>query len=328
MPEETVVTEELSMEAQLAELEKSIKAEEETPATEEQPKAEDKPEVKPEPTLDDQLKEIEEPQVEPKVEQPTLNDDQKAILSLVPDKATAENLSHVAQSYHNFTSTLEKGDYNQTIEMLQKWNPKVVDGLLEHIYSQKIEEWTDRWIEEQQNPAHKHIRSLATSTEQRIAQLEEQLAAERQAKVATSQKESQAATQQAYDNHKAELFNKIKFSEADRPFVEAVIDRKVAKDPAVQAAIMKGQLNAVNTIFKAAVREYVERDKAATTAKEKVLDKQAAKVAPVQASPLAESVAITDEQVRSAPREKRGDLREAQQEAQLKSFFSSLTKRK
>lgn len=210
--------------------------------------------------LEEALKAIEDEKPEEK-QVPAISDEQQQILRAIPDAATAANLYGVVQNYSNFTNAFESGEYAKVQGMFEAWNPAAFDGFLEHIYAEKVAsgEWVDRFIAEQEGTGKQH-QGMKT-LERKIQNLESQL---NQRTQGTQQAQKQTQEQQsfaAYNTHVNALFDQIKFSAADRRWVANDLNARIVSDPKVLAAIKNGNVAAVNSVFKTAVREYVNRDK-------------------------------------------------------------------
>ena len=258
-----------------------------TPAT---PPAAAAPEEKPPvvPTLEEKLKAIDEPPAAPAV--PVLTEEQRGVLAVIPDPQTAARVTELANGYHHFTSTFASGNFDAATQMLEQWNPAAWSAFEEHIYQKKVAsgEWVDRWVSEKEGGTHvsQGMRALQQEIANLKAKFTEQEAG-RQRETATAR---EAANARALVTHLTGLFNQIEFSPADRRWVASDIYSRIGNDPAVRDAIRSGDpeaLKRVNPIFKAAVKEYVERDQVKTAAKETTVATQAKHL------PLAQTAAVT-----------------------------------
>lgn len=206
------------------------------------------------------LEEIKEEKVEEPAK-PQLSDDQQKVLEAVPTVERAAELYATAQNYANFTGALEGGDFGKVEGMLQAWNPQVLEGWLEHVYAQKVAsgEWVDRFIAEQEGRGSQYKGDVQLRN--RVAQLETQL----KEKAQTSQQSQLTQQQQQafvnYNTHVNDLLEKINFNKADRRWVVSDLNARVAADPKVLESIRRGNVAAVNGLFKTVVKEYVTRDK-------------------------------------------------------------------
>lgn len=251
--------------------------------------------------IDPQPKEGETPK-----EEPQLSEEQQKIFEAVPDLKTAETLYAVAEGYQNFTDALAQGKFENVEKMIEAHSPQAHEGLMEHIYQTKMTEWIDRWIAEKE--AEKDGKSAPmvkgmTALQRQVKALETKLA-ERD----TNNRQAEDSARQdgivrAYVSHIDSLFDKIEFSPADRPWITSEIHNRVAADPKVKQAINSGNPAAVNKIFAATVREYVQRDKAVADSKTKVLQKQEQKKAPIQ-SGQAVDTGVSDD-INQVPKDKR-----------------------
>lgn len=243
-----------------------------------------------EPTIEDKLKEIDEAPTETK---PTLSNEQQQILNVIPNVQTAQQLATLANGYTNFTQTFERGQFGETLNMLQQWNPQATDAFMEHIYQTKITEWVDRWIADKEgNPTvHKGMQSL----EAKISQLQSQLNQRNQQETEQQRQTRQAQIGQQYQSHLKGLFDKINFSEHDRRWVTADINSRVGADNAVLQAVNSGNMQAVNAIFKKAVTEYVQRDQQQNADKNKVLAAQDKKAPLIGSNPAVATDALPED---------------------------------
>ncbi len=227
---------------------------------------------------------------------------QQQVLATVPTPEIAQTLHAYAESYHNFTTAFEKGNFAGVDQMFKAWNPQAYDAFLEHVYTQKVEsgEWVDRWITNTENPVNKPINALRKEIDALKNQLTQRSEGESQAQVQA--RAAQTAT--AYRGYVDGLFDQIDFSPADRRWVADALHNKVATDPTLFKAVSNGQFNAVNGLFAQVVREYVNRDKAANATKQAAFAKQAAKVAPIPgSSPVAQVGALPDD-IKQVPKGK------------------------
>jgi len=250
------------------------------------------------------LEEIEEEQpAAPKEDKPVLSPDQQAVLEAIPNIEVATNLYQAVQNYDNFTGALSSGKFTDVEAMLTKWNPDVLDGWQEHIYQKFVASgaWVDRFIAEAEG---KGPTKEFTKLQKEVNSLKEALTA----KTTTSKAEQEAAATQAafqgYNKHVNDLFEKINFNAADRRWVTADLNQRIAADPKVLAAVKSGNAKAVNPLFKAACREYLTRDKEVVVQGEKKVEKQLQKKVPLGGA-SAETDAIPEDinQVKKEDRE-------------------------
>lgn len=208
---------------------------------------------------------------------PKLSDEQQQILRAIPDAQTAANLYQVADNYKNFTGALETGKFEEVEGMLNAWNPQVREGWLEHVYQKYVAtgEWVDRFCEEndpktKDNPVFKTVRTLQK-------EIQELKSGQQQRQQNNQQEQQTQRVQQAfkaYNDHITGLFDQLDFNKADRKWVMADLNAKIAADPKVLESIRGGNVKAANKLFKAACREYIDRDKEVVTGKEKKLGEQ------------------------------------------------------
>ena len=227
------------------------------------------------------LEGIEEEAKPDETQKPQLSDDQAQILQVVPTIQTAQALYTTAENYRNFTQAFEGGKFDQVEQMFSKWNQPAFDAFLNHIYTKKVAsgEWVDKFIAEQEGQGQQH--SAITSLQRQIQELQNSL------KEKETNNEQQALTQRqkqtfaAYNQHVHSLFEQIKFSEADRPWVVATLNNKVVSDPKLLSAVKTGNMTAVNSAFKEVVKSYVLRDKAVKVAEGAKIEAQSNKRLPV-----------------------------------------------
>lgn len=204
---------------------------------------------------------------------PQLSEEHQQILRVIPSAEAAVNLHRVAENYTNFSTAFEQGRFDEVETMFKNWNSDAYDRFLENIYAKHVAsgEWVDRFIDEHDGTGgktHKTIRAL----EQKIASVQTQL---REKDQTAEQQRASAAQQQAftaYNTHVHSLLEQIKFNPNDRTWVVAALNARVANDPQILTEIRNGNVNAVNSLFKTTIREYVLRDK-------QVNDTEAAKIA-------------------------------------------------
>lgn len=267
------------------------------------------------------LETIEEPKV---VEEPksTLTPEQEQILKIVPSAQVAEQVAQTAANYNNFTATFERGDYQAVEAMFEAWNPAAFEGFLEHVYNRKVAsgEWVDRWIADKEgNPT---TNKAVTRLEQQIKSLQTQLQGRTNQEQQTQQQQAAQKVFADYNAHVEKLFETIKFAAADRRWVKTDLDARVGNSPQVKAAIMAGNLSAANTLFKQAVREYVERDKATAAVKAGVLAGQEGKKTLLQSAPQA--VGALPSNVKEVPRDKLDEW----QDQELTNLFATAGRKK
>lgn len=216
---------------------------------------------------------------EPKKEDaaPKLTDEQQAVLRAIPTPQEARNLFQVVENYQNFVTTFESGDFENVETMFQNWNPTAYENFIEHIYQQYMVngDWAERFIAEaegrgsdrkQYKELQKQIKDLEAKQKQKEAGEAQRTQAAENARIA-----------QAYENYVNGLFDTINFSKADRKWVFSDLNARVGADPKVMQAVRSGNLSAINSAFKAAVREYVNRDKQVNEEKDKKIVEQSQK---------------------------------------------------
>jgi hypothetical protein len=232
-----------------------------------------------------------------------LSAEQRDILDLVPSKAILDKVSSYAEGYKTFTETLGKGNYDEALDMLQRHNPRALEGLMEHLYNKHVtsEEWINRWLAEKENgPVNKTVRSL----EGRIQQLESMLQQQATSNKQNSEQVRMGMAAQQYGAHLKTLFDRIKLPEVDRRYVIADINAQVQGNQAIRGQILSGNPKAVNAIFTQTVRDYIKRDQQQTTETAAALGQQAKKPLPMQGGIVPESDQLPDD-INQVPAEKR-----------------------
>ena len=234
----------------------------------------------------DGIEEEKPAEVKPEDGKPALSEEQKAVLDVIPDPKVAVEMYNTVQNYRNFTTALEGGKFGDVETMLSEWNPDVLEGWVEHVYEKHKEAFVDRFIAEAEGKGkspdlvklEKEVRTLKSSLEEK--------------KVVNAQSAEQQRTQaafKAYNDHVEALFDQIKFNKSDRRYVIADLKTRLAEDPKTLAAIKSGNTKAVNSLFKTACREYLQRDKEVTeTTTEKIAAQDKKKI------PLGGGAAQTD----------------------------------
>ncbi len=228
------------------------------------------------------LDEIEEDAVvKPEDNKPALSSDQQAVLQAIPDIQTATNLYAVVDGYNNLTKTFESGDFDNVEKMFESWNPEVLENWKEHMYKKYVSsgEWVDRFIAEAEGKGqeNKGLTKLQKEFNALKASIEEK-------KTVNAKDEAQKAVQasfQAYNRHVDELFEKVNFNKADRKWVVADLNARVAADPKAMTAVKSGNVKAVNALFKAACKDYVNRDKEVVTGTAAKIETQEKKKLPL-----------------------------------------------
>lgn len=277
-------------------------------------------EAKPaEETLEQKLEKI-TAETEPKpAEEPKLSPEQQQILQAVPNVQTAQQLTQVAANYQNFTGAFERGDFEGVESMIEGWNKNASDGLKEHFYQKYVAsgEWVDRWIADKENPGSKAVTHEIKTLRQQLDELKSTHAQRTQQETTQREQQENAAVSQRYQAHLTGLFDQIEFSAADRRWVMADINAKVAGNTAVRTAIQNGNTAAVNAIFKSAVKEYVTRDQQQAEKRETTIAMQDKHKPLVAGSAMVPTTGITDEQIQSAPKPQREALRERKMDDEL-----------
>ncbi len=281
----------------------------------EPPVGETPPEVKP---IEEQLKEIPD---ETPPETPKLTDTQQQILSTFETPEKAQEAKTHAGYFDQLNDALVSGDY-ATVD--QMFAPEAHEGYLNHIYEKYVKsgEWVDRWIDEREGKAP--VRPEIKQLQQQIAALQAERQREKQGQTSQQQQQRNTETNKAFTTHLESLFDKINFSAADRRYVAADITNRIAQDKAAMDAYQNRSFAQLNKIFKTSVMEYVQRDKAATEKTEKTIAAQEAKKPLPQGSAITPTGPITDEQIKSAPKDKRAAMYDQQMDQQL----AALSRRK
>lgn len=224
------------------------------------------------------------------------------VLQLIPDVETAKHLRQIAENHANFGNAFLNGRYDDVEAMFTNWNKQAFDGFLEHVYRKKVasDEWVDRYIKEKENPANKDIETLRRE----IADLKSQGTQRQQTEAQEQARARDNATYKAFTDHVEGLFDGIKFNKADRKYVVPIINEAVGKDPKLVAALKSGNTKAVNSVFKAAVREYVTRDKAQAAETQGKIDAQTQHKPPLGGGAGQEQSTIPDDLNQVKPEER------------------------
>ncbi len=217
--------------------------------------------------LEDALKEIEEDKPEEKPVVPEMTNDQKAILAAIPNAEVATQLYSTVQNYNNFTGAFESRDFEKVNGMFETWDKDAYDAFKDYIYDKHVAsgEWVDRFIAEQEGRGGQHKTTKAM--EKKIADLQAKVDNIGKPPPVNVQAEAEKKAFGEYTAHIESLFEKINFSAADRRWVVADLNNRVAADAKVLAALKAGNPNAANALFKQAVRDYANRDKEVSTDK-------------------------------------------------------------
>ncbi len=184
--------------------------------------------------------------------------------------------------------------------MFQAWKPEIYNQFLDHIYNPKVAsgEWVDRWIQEKEVP--NPVRSLLTPLQKQVAELQAELKTRKTGEQSAQQYNQQMKVAADYTAHVNGLFDQIKFSATDRKWVTADLNNRVMADPKVKAALNSGNMPAVNGLFKAAVRDYVQRDQQVAAGQQATLAAQEKKKAPLQTAPVTDQLLPDD--IRQVPK--------------------------
>lgn len=271
-----------------------------------------------EPTIEDKLSKIEEPETK-KEETPQLNPEQQKILSLIPNAQIAEQVQGLAQGYQNFTNMFIRGDFQNVEAELEAWNPEASEAFKEHLYQKNIETWVERWIQEKEGKADPAVKNL----ERQVQALRDEREREERTRAQQAHQARVAEIGKQYDSHIKNLFDLIEMAEPDRRWIRAAIDKLVGEDRSALHAINSGQMSAINPLFKQAVKEYVERDKstAQTKAQQKEIEaKHKPLVSGATITPVQDE--ITDEMIRSANGDQLETLLEKKLDQGLSRIFS------
>lgn len=261
--------------------------------------------------LEEQLKAIPD---ETPVETPKLPEAQQKILDTFTTPEAAQQAQTEAGYFQELNSALVSGDYNRVDQMFA---PEAHEGYLNHIYEKYVKsgDWVDRWIAEKEGtaPVHSGIKQLQAQ----ISALQAERQREKQGQTSQQQSQRNAETNKAFSTHIESLFDKINFSAKDRRWVAADITNRIAQDKNAMEAYSNRSFGQLNRIFKTAVTEYVQRDKAIADKTEKTVAAQEAKKPLPQGSAITPTGPITDEQIKSAPKAQRAALYERQMDEQL-----------
>ena len=272
------------------------------------------------------IKDDEQPKEEEK--QPQLTGDQQAVLQAIPTPEVAQRLFGVVQNYQNFTQAFENGDFENVEAMFNNWNSAIFENFLEYIYDKHMVngDWTERFIAEAEGRGgeRKGIKAL----EAKIAKLEKKQQDERDQQQQGNTKAQQEAENkrvaQAYENYVTGLFDKIEFNKSDRKWVMQDMNSRVGGDPKLMQAVRAGNLSALNTVFKSAVREYVNSDKQVAAETDKKVADQSKHKAPISGGACSQ---VTDALPEDVKQVKKGQ-EENWMMQQLGNLFSKVGKKK
>jgi hypothetical protein len=213
-------------------------------------------------------------------EKPALSEEQKAVLDVIPTATEAVRLHNVEQNYNNFTGALANGQFDNVQKMIEQWNPDVWEGLLEHIYEQKVAsgEWVDRFIAvaDGKGPTKEF-----TKLQKEVNELKNQLVSKKTGEEQTSAQQQLSDNLKKYSTHVGELFDQLNFNKADRRWIVADLNLRIAADPKVLAAVRGGNAKAVNALFKATCKDYINRDKEVVEQTTEKIDAQSKKKLPL-----------------------------------------------
>ncbi len=212
------------------------------------------------------LEAIEEEPVKPEVPATGVSEDQKAVLEVIPTVEAAQGILQVAQSYNNFAGALEQGRFDDVESMLAQWNPAVLENWLEHFYKKHVAsgEWVDRYIQENDPEAPKDSKALR-DLQKRFQALESSLEEKKTVNAKAQEQDAVTANFRKYNTQVHEMFEKIGMNAADRKWITADLNQRIAADPKLMASVQKGELKGITPVFKAACREYLTRDKEVAT---------------------------------------------------------------
>jgi hypothetical protein len=232
---------------------------------------------------------------------PKLSDDQSAVIKAIPTAEMASNLFEIANNYQNFTSAFESGNFKAVDKMLQDWNPDAYETFLENIYQKHMVsgDWAERFIAEAEGRGQD--RKGQKSLEAKISKLEARIAAKESGSAAERQHAANMTIANNYENYVNGLFDQLNFNKGDRKYVFAELNQRVGADPSIMQAVRGGRMSAINGIFKAVAREYVNRDKEVSTEKDVKIAIQDKKKAPIGGSGNLESGQLPDD-VKQVPK--------------------------
>lgn len=211
-------------------------------------------------------------------DKPALTPDQKAVLDVVPSVEVANTVIQIAQNYTNFTDALAAGKFADVESMLDKWKPDVLEAWLEYIYEKKMAsgEWVDRYLD-----GGKGRDKDVVKLEKQVQALQKSLDTKKETETETAADQHRRATLKGFQDHIEGLFDHLKFNQNDRRWILADLKIQIAGNPKVLAEINAGNPKAVNTLFKAAIKEYSTRDKAVAAEKGAKIDAQLGKKPPI-----------------------------------------------
>jgi ribosome-binding protein aMBF1 (putative translation factor) len=232
---------------------------------------------------------------------PAVSEEHQMILRAIPDATTAINLHKTSELYNTVVQTFESGDLEQ-IEKLFDYNPAVLDTMLENIYEKYVKngDWVTRFIDDVEGRGHQN--KGLTRLERTVQTLQNQLKAKEQQEQQSQSKAVEVQAFQKYNAYVHDLFDKIKFAEADREWVVTALNAKLAASPELIRAVKNGDLSKIIPTFKTTVRNYALRDKQnATTTNEKI-DLQTQKKAPLGAAGGTVDTTTIPDDVRQVPK--------------------------
>lgn len=273
-----------------------------------------------EPTIEEKLKAIEDADTPAPVDATAPNADHQKVLTLFPTPAIAEQAQTVINNYSNLIDTLNSGDFGKVEQMFNAWNPTFLDNFMEHVYSQKVAsgEWVERWIKDKEgNPV---VNNQLTALQKQIQGLEARLKGEDQQRLTAQNQRALNEAKEGYNAHITRLFDEIKLPASDRKWVANEITARINADPTTLQAILNGNAKMANKHFKAAVQEYVQRDKEVSQIKADTTAAQDKHKQPLQSAQQPVG-AITDEAIKALPKAARGDAMDAKLEQDLGAFL-------
>lgn len=205
---------------------------------------------------------------------PALTPEQQQVLARIPDAATLEGITRVAQANRDLTDAYLSGNTDFVLYNLENINAEAFGVFKDAFYQKYGEEFVQRFIDENENGGNKEIRTL--QREIQALKREHTERRETEQRVSTEQTDRQRANEWAgkFTAHLDSLYEKVRIPKdgADREFIEAAFEKALNAPANKETAdkIRAGRFGLMNPIFAGVVRKYNAAEKAKVQAVETV----------------------------------------------------------